>query len=139
MKGRESLDTLGLMARDRSACPFCAKSGADSNRSAKAFADIYPISKGHFLVVPKRHVGSLFELSDAERAAVWALAGKVRATLNKKYRPSGFNIGLNDGAAAGQTIGHAHVHVIPRYARDAKDPRGGVRWVLPKKAKYWKT
>ena len=119
-------------------CPFCANSGTDSNRSAKAFADIYPISKGHFLVVPKCHVGSLFELTESERAAVWALAGKVRAMLNKKYRPSGFNIGLNDGAAAGQTIGHAHVHVIPRYAGDAKDPRGGVRWVLPKKAKYWK-
>lgn len=77
-------------------------------------------------------------MTETERAAVWALAGKVRASLSRKYRPAGFNIGLNDGAAAGQTIGHAHVHVIPRYQGDLKDPRGGVRWVLPRKAKYWK-
>lgn len=126
------------MARPLPSCPFCAKRGTHSSRRAKAFPDIYPISRGHYLLVPRKHVGNLFKLTEAERAAVWALAGKVRAFLSRKYRPAGFNIGLNDGAAAGQTIGHAHVHVIPRYKGDLKDPRGGVRWVIPKKAKYWK-
>ena len=109
-----------------------------SSRVAKSFPDIYPISKGHALVVPRRHVASIFKLTACEQAAVWELAGKVRKLLAERYRPAGFNIGLNDGTAAGQTVGHAHIHVIPRYTGDAPDPRGGVRWVLPKRARYWK-
>lgn len=126
------------MAKPPSSCPFCVKQGTHSSPQAKAFPDIYPVSRGHYLVVPRKHVASLFDLTETERAAVWALAAKVRASLSRKLRPAGFNIGLNDGAAAGQTVGHAHVHVIPRFEGDLKDPRGGVRWVIPKKAKYWK-
>lgn len=90
------------------------------------------------LIVPRKHVESLFELSADEQADVWCLATAMRDHLNKALSPAGFNIGLNDGAAAGQTIMHAHVHLIPRYDNDCADPRGGVRWVIPEKAKYWK-
>ncbi|MBN1675254.1 MAG: HIT family protein [Kiritimatiellae bacterium] len=104
---------------------------------AVAFLDKYPVSDGHTLVVPRKVVASLYELNPAEQAAVWELVREVRELLKERYRPAGFNIGLNDGAAAGQTIGHAHVHVIPRYEGDVPDPRGGVRRVLPEKARYW--
>lgn len=73
----------------------------------------------------------------AERTALWALVPEALERLTKEHSPDGFNIGLNDGPAAGQTIGHLHLHVIPRYKGDAPDPRGGVRWILPAKAKYW--
>lgn len=68
---------------------------------------------------------------------MWALVGQVRDAIEKQYQPAGYNIGLNAGAAAGQTIEHAHIHVIPRYRGDVEDPRGGIRWVLPEKALYW--
>ncbi len=121
-------------------CPFCTISTSQiiiSNPVAIVFRDGFPVSEGHTLVVPRRHVESLFDLSAEDQALVWALVAEVREVLKKEYRPSGFNIGINDGAVAGQTVGHAHVHIIPRYAEDVKDPRGGVRWVLPDKAKYW--
>ena len=68
---------------------------------------------------------------------MWALAGRVRDLLRAELDPDGFNIGLNEGSAAGQTVPHAHIHVIPRREGDVLDPRGGVRWVLPEKAPYW--
>ncbi len=89
------------------------------------------------LVVPKRHVASLFDLSEVEQFAVWMLVAKVRATLMAELKPDGFNVGVNDGTAAGQTVMHAHVHVIPRRNGDVADPRGGVRWIMPSKASYW--
>ena len=79
----------------------------------------------------------LHELSPTGQTAVWDLATQVRQRLQEQYRPDGFNIGLNDGAATGQTIGHLHVHVIPRFKGDVADPRGGIRWVIPSKAAYW--
>ena len=122
-------------------CPFCDRiergEHSAASTGAVAFADGYAVSRGHTLVVPRRHVTSLFELNDAEQADVWALVAQVRATLASAHAPSGFNIGLNDGASAGQTIDHAHVHVIPRYDGDVPDPRGGVRWVIPENAPYW--
>jgi diadenosine tetraphosphate (Ap4A) HIT family hydrolase len=120
-------------------CPFCspAKAPLSQNEFALVLADGFPVSEGHSLVVPRRHVASLFELEDAERAAVWSLVAEIRARLSTELHPDGFNIGVNDGVAAGQTVMHAHVHVIPRYAGDSDDPRGGVRGVIPSKADYW--
>jgi diadenosine tetraphosphate (Ap4A) HIT family hydrolase len=122
------------------ACPFCDASPErilGSNDHAIAIPDGYPVADGHTLVVPRRHVNSLFDLSSEERAAVWALADEVRQQLFERFRPDGFNVGLNDGLAAGQTVDHAHVHVIPRFEGDVPDPKGGVRWVIPVKADYW--
>ena len=108
-----------------------------STDAAAAVLDGFPISEGHSLVIPKPHVELLFDLRDDELAQVWSLVAKVRQLLQKKYQPDGFTIGVNEGHAAGQTIGHAHIHVIPRRAGDVPDPRGGIRWVIPGKAKYW--
>ena len=95
------------------------------------------MAAGHTLVVPRRHVASVFDLAPEEYAALWALVAAVRARLAASTGADGFTIGVNDGVAAGQTVGHAHVHVIPRRAGDVGDPRGGVRWVLPERAGYW--
>ena len=102
-----------------------------------AFLDKYPVSEGHTLVVPKRTVGSLYDLPDAVQAEIWDTVRRARSVIAERFRPTGFNIGVNDGQAAGQTVAHAHVHIIPRYAGDVPDPRGGMRWVRPDKAKYW--
>jgi diadenosine tetraphosphate (Ap4A) HIT family hydrolase len=107
------------------------------NDAAIAFSDGFPVSRGHTLVVPKRHVGSVFELAPAELANLWQLVSEVRAHLSRELNADGFTIGVNDGQAAGQTIAHGHVHVIPRRLGDVPDPRGGVRWVVPEKAAYW--
>jgi diadenosine tetraphosphate (Ap4A) HIT family hydrolase len=122
------------------ACPFCHLAPGRVSRSsthARAFADAYPVTNGHTLVVPIRHVASLFDLAADELADVWRLVGEVRAALAASHTPDAFNIGVNDGEAAGQTVGHAHVHVIPRRRGDVPDPRGGVRWVIPDRAPYW--
>jgi diadenosine tetraphosphate (Ap4A) HIT family hydrolase len=121
-------------------CPFCRLEQLRillENDFAVAFPDGFPVADGHTLVIPKRHVASLFELSEEERVAVWNLVAQVRSRLKAEVKPDGFNIGLNDGLAAGQTVLHAHVHIIPRRLGDADDPRGGIRWIFPKKAKYW--
>lgn len=101
--------------------------------------DGYPVSLGHSLVVPVRHIASLFDLPADEIAAVWAEVARVREQLSAEFGVSAFNIGMNDGLAAGQTVPHAHVHVIPRRIGDVADPRGGVRWVIPEKAAWWLT
>ena len=99
--------------------------------------DGYPVSPGHGLLIPRRHVPSFFELSDEERSDLLDLLGRARTSLQARHHPDGFNIGINDGLAAGQTVMHLHVHLIPRYSGDRTDPRGGVRWVIPEKADYW--
>lgn len=104
-----------------------------------AFYDGYPISPGHALVVAKQVTPSLFDLPPLMRQHIWEAVSKVRSILQKRHSPDGFNVGLNDGPAAGQTINHAHIHVIPRYKGDQPDPRGGVRWIFPDKARYWNT
>lgn len=122
-------------------CPFCGSVAAgdvvEANAHAVVFADGYPVVAGHTLVVPRRHVASVFDLAVEEYAALWALVAEVRARLAAGTGAGGFTIGVNDGEAAGQTVGHAHVHVIPRRAGDVNDPRGGVRWVLPDRAACW--
>lgn len=107
--------------------------------SAVAFYDAYPISKGHALVVPKVPVISVFEFDSDMQAAIWETVRLTREVLEEQYGPDGFNVGINDGEAAGQTIPHAHIHIIPRYKGDVPDARGGIRWILPAKAKYWET
>ena len=102
-----------------------------------AFLDHYPISAGHTLVVPKRHILMLHDLPANELSETWQLVARIRQLLLEKHHPDGFNIGVNEGGAAGQTIGHAHIHIIPRRIGDVPDPRGGVRWVIPERAKYW--
>ncbi len=122
-------------------CPFCEIAPNRllmQNELVLAFLDNYPVSTGHSLVIPKRHVASVFELSKEEFAALWQMVSEIRSRLVELHAPAGFNVGLNDGDAAGQTVPHAHVHVIPRYAGDVADPRGGVRWVIAEKAVYWK-
>jgi len=106
---------------------------------AFAFLDRFPVSDGHILVVPRRHVHSIYDLITHEQNAVWELVRLVRERLLMTLSPDGFNIGLNDGLAAGQTVMHAHVHVIPRRLGDVSDARGGIRWVMAEKAQYWKT
>ena len=121
-------------------CPFCSVESRAllfANDSAVVFFDSYPVTEGHVLVVPLKHVASIYELSEQERADLWQTVTQVRAMLIEKFHPDGFNIGVNDGTAAGQTIGHAHIHVIPRRKDDVPDPRGGVRWIIPGKAAYW--
>lgn len=125
---------------DQPECPFCRIELSRIHFSCEftaAFSDAFPITDGHMLVVPKRHVASLFDLSEQEQAAVWKMVARVRAKLIVDQRVDGFNVGVNDGMAAGQTVMHAHVHVIPRRRGDVADPRGGVRWILPEKAVYW--
>jgi diadenosine tetraphosphate (Ap4A) HIT family hydrolase len=122
-------------------CPFCLRVETGevlerSNRAA-AFVDRFPISRGHTLVVPTRHEADFFALTDMEQAAVWVIAKRVRDRIVADHQPTGFNIGINVGADAGQTIEHAHLHLIPRYPGDVADPRGGIRWAIPDKAPYW--
>ncbi len=105
---------------------------------AIAKRDGYPVSKGHTLIIPRRHVASFFETTEEERQAMLKLLDEVKALLDREYRPDGYNIGINNGPAAGQTVMHLHMHLIPRYAGDQPDPRGGVRWIIPEKAAYWK-
>ena len=123
------------------ACPFCARIRLGevlaSTEHAVAIADAFPLSPGHALVLPRRHVAGYFELRDEEQTALWRLVSQVRTSIDREHRPDGYNLGVNVGAAAGQTVDHVHVHVIPRHAGDVDDPRGGVRWVLPSRARYW--
>ena len=99
--------------------------------------DGFPISPGHALIITRRHIASLFDATSDERAALLEMLAQVKIDLQEKYKPDGFNIGINDGAAAGQTVMHLHIHLIPRYSGDIIDPRGGIRWIFPEKADYW--
>jgi diadenosine tetraphosphate (Ap4A) HIT family hydrolase len=119
-------------------CPFCRPDELDvvaDNDHAFAFRDAYPVSRDHTLIVPRRHVASYFDLTTAEQAAMMTLLRVCRDQLAGHH--DAFNWGVNDGPAAGQTVLHCHLHLIPRRAGDVPDPRGGIRWVLPDKAAYW--
>jgi diadenosine tetraphosphate (Ap4A) HIT family hydrolase len=108
-----------------------------SNSLAFAIRDGYPVSPGHTLAIPNRHVGSFFDLTPAEHDALLDLIQDQKRLLDAEFSPDAFNIGINDGPAAGQTVPHVHVHLIPRYRGDVPDPRGGIRWVLADRARYW--
>lgn len=121
-------------------CPFCKLPRERiwlETDTTITFLDGYPVTDGHALVIPKTHVGSLFDLPEDEMLKLWTQVAVVRRLVADKHRPDGFNVGVNDGLAAGQTVPHAHIHIIPRRKGDVIDPRGGVRWVVPAKAKYW--
>lgn len=121
-------------------CPFCALPQGrivGQNEHAIWIRDAFPVSPGHSLVIPRRHVRSFFDTTEQERTALLALLDAAKGAAQSEYRPDGFNIGVNDGAAAGQTVSHLHIHLIPRFKGDVPDPRGGVRWLMPEKADYW--
>ncbi len=121
-------------------CPFCQLEPSRliaGSSLAIVIRDGYPISPGHTLIIPRRHVSSFFEVSAEERRAMFELLDTQKHVLDQEFSPAGYNVGINDGAAAGQTVPHLHIHLIPRYPGDLPDPRGGVRWVLPSKARYW--
>lgn len=121
-------------------CPFCNIDKTriiGSNELSIALLDGFPVSPGHMLIIPKRHIASFFEATEQEQTALFKLLTEVRELVLKKHSPVGFNIGINDGVPSGQTVMHLHIHLIPRYAGDQPDPRGGVRWIFPEKADYW--
>lgn len=120
-------------------CPFCRidlNRVVLSNEAAYSIRDAFPVSPGHTLVIPRCHVSSIYDLSPGEQDALWDLTRVAREALRSIPGVDGFNIGLNDGPAAGQTMEHAHIHVIPRRSGDCPDPRGGIRLIFPEKAQY---
>jgi diadenosine tetraphosphate (Ap4A) HIT family hydrolase len=118
-------------------CLFCTPDAVVlTNELAYVRRDSYQVSPGHLLIIPARHVADYFDTTDEERAAIVELIDQSRSWLMKEYGPDGFNVGVNCGRAAGQSVMHVHVHLIPRYAGDMEDPRGGVRGVIPGKQKY---
>jgi diadenosine tetraphosphate (Ap4A) HIT family hydrolase len=121
-------------------CAFCTLPESrviDNSQHGLVIRDGFPISQGHTLIIPRRHTGSFFDLDADERSDLLALLDRSKVVLDAEFSPHGYNIGINDGAAAGQTIPHLHIHLIPRYKGDCPDPRGGVRWIVPDKADYW--
>ena len=123
-------------------CPFCKRLRRHqlllaSRERAVAFPDAHPVNPGHCLVIPRRHEPDFFKLSREEQEDIWDIVWELRELLEAEHDTTSYNVGINTGAAAGQTVQHAHVHVIPRYPGDDPDPRGGVRWVVPERARWW--
>ena len=122
-------------------CPFCelpAERIRIEGEHGLVVVDGFPVAEGHLLVVPYRHVESIFHLAADEQEELWALTARARGLLVREARPEGFTIGINDGLAAGQTVPHAHIHVIPRHIGDVPDPTGGIRAIISlRKARYW--
>ncbi len=118
-------------------CPFCDPAEVlFENDLALAIYDRYPVSPGHILVVPRRHFSDIFEAGPDELRALAEMTRRVKEFVYGEYVPDGYNIGINRGRTAGQTISHLHIHFIPRYSGDRRDPTGGVRGVIPRKRKY---
>lgn len=121
-------------------CVFCSlESGKElitETATAIAFLDSYPVNPGHTLIIPKRHVADYFELSIHEQRALWLVVNRCKTIIQKRYNPEGFNVGINVGEAAGQSVFHVHIHLIPRYKGDVENPRGGVRGVIKEKQGY---
>jgi len=121
-------------------CPFC---NPDSDReliveSATAYSiyDKFPVNDGHALIIPKKHYSDYFDLSFKEQAACVFMLNRVKEIVSEKFNPDGFNVGINIGEKAGQTVNHVHIHLIPRYNGDVEEPRGGVRGVIQSKQQY---
>lgn len=123
-----------------SGCPFCKLNSkvelVCETATAVAFYDGYPVSKGHTLIIPKRHVANYFDLSDEEQLDLWHMVNHCKTTLEKRFHPDGFNVGINVNQAAGQSVFHVHIHLIPRYKGDVENPKGGVRGVIKEKQRY---
>ncbi|MGE5356607.1 MAG: HIT domain-containing protein [Deltaproteobacteria bacterium] len=129
-----------IKRKQNSDCPFC---NPDSERellletaTAYAILDKFPVSKGHTLIIPKKHESDYFKLSFKEQSACWFMLNKAKEILTERFQPDGFNVGININETAGQTIPHVHIHLIPRYKDDVPEPRGGVRGVIPEKKEY---
>ncbi|NOR19803.1 MAG: HIT domain-containing protein [Xanthomonadales bacterium] len=123
-------------------CPFCHPREGEvfyTSELVKGVWDTYPANPGHALIVPHRHVARWFDATPEEQAALAAAIEHARSAIEENYSPQGFNIGFNDRKAAGQSVPHLHIHIIPRYDGDTPDWRGGIRKVLPTRAKYPKT
>lgn len=124
-------------------CPFCnIEKAIDESRIIYqdstwiAILDNYPVSEGHTLLIPKRHCKTYFDLNFIELESVGVTIGIIKRLLDTKYNPDGYNIGINCGEAAGQTVHHCHIHIIPRYNGDCENPRGGVRGCIPSRMDY---
>jgi len=120
-------------------CLFCNPTSSENilqNEYCYARWSTFEVNEGHLLIVPFRHFGDYFEATDEEKKATWDLVDQGKVLIESKYKPDGYNIGINIGQAAGQTIMHLHIHIIPRYKGDMEDPCGGVRGVIPHKQKY---
>ena len=120
-------------------CHFCTPSNSSifyEDLLVIGLWDGFPVTDGHALIIPRRHIASWFDATDEEQLALMAAIKITKDEICRHYKPDGFNIGINLGEAAGQTVFHLHVHVIPRYHGDVPDPRGGVRYVIPSKANY---
>lgn len=126
--------------KEHTECPFC---NPDLERtliveSATVYSifDKFPVSNGHALIIPKKHCADYFDLSFKEQSACFFMLNTVKQIIKEALNPDGFNIGINVGEYAGQTVDHVHIHLIPRYKGDVQQPRGGVRGVIPDKRSY---
>ncbi len=145
MSHRDEVGTVNVMSSSHvpQTCAFCqfVLPGFDRPFLAEtldvvAFEDAYPSAPGHILVIPKRHVGRVLDLTEEEFDDLWYVAREQMRVL-ELADPAGYTIGVNDGAAAGQTIAHVHLHIIPRRVGDTREARGGIRWAIPETAAYW--
>ena len=129
---------METMLSEESTCPFCGPE-ADcvflDDALVKSFWDAYSVSPGHALIAPKRRVETWFGATAEERAAMIEAIERVKEIIEREHKPTAYNIGINSGRDAGQTVPHLHLHVIPRYPGDVEDPRGGIRNILPAKAR----
>ena len=121
-------------------CIFCNIKKSDKiiceSEHVIAFLDLYPVTPGHTLIIPKEHVINYFDISPAIQNEIWNLVNRCKEILDNTYHPNGYNIGININKSAGQTILHTHIHLIPRYTGDTQDPKGGVRGVIAEKQRY---
>ena len=119
-------------------CPFCNVERKIISETEMSFAiyDGFPVNDGHALIIPKRHTANYFDLSLDEQKDCIELLNRVKGIVQEKYNPAGFNVGININEAAGQTVPHVHIHLIPRYEGDVEEPRGGVRGVIPERKSY---
>lgn len=123
-------------------CPFCRRIRFRRDLLSEcdacvAFYDTTPLNPGHVLIIPKRHEPDFLALSPEECGAIVRMAQDIRAQIAEQLHPDGFNLGANVRTAGGQTIDHAHLHLIPRYLGDVPEPKGGIRWLIPERARYW--
>jgi diadenosine tetraphosphate (Ap4A) HIT family hydrolase len=142
-KHQDEPTNLGIKMSENTDCPLCSTKDiviengqAVENELAYALTDTNPVSPGHCLIVPRRHVAEFFQATKEEKLAIFDLIDEMKAIIDKKHNPDGYNIGVNIGKAAGQSVPHIHIHMMPRYMGDIENPRGGVRGVIPNKQKY---
>lgn len=124
---------------DPNNCIFCKMSPSRviaEKELCFAIRDGFPVSEGHTLIIPKRHVADYFDLTEAEILDMQNMMKDIKKQLDKEFNPDGYNVGINVNAAAGQSVFHVHMHLIPRYIGDVENPKGGVRGVIPDKQKY---